>query len=151
MRQSTLNDHRQKGFTLIEIMVVVIILAILAAIIVPKIMDRPAQARMVKVKQDITAIENALSLYKLDNGIYPTTDQGLKALTRAPTTDPIPQNFANGGYLKESPIDPWGHPYQYLQPGKHGDIDVFTIDPNRKLPNSQDPLVIGNWNLNQIK
>ncbi len=151
MRQRQPLRPHQGGFTLIEIMVVVIILAILAAIVVPKIMDRPAQARLVKVKQDITAIENALSLYKLDNGIYPSTEQGLKALVSAPTTDPIPQNYANGGYLKEAPMDPWGQAYQYLQPGKHGDIDVFTIDPNRTLPNSNEHVVIGNWNLNQVK
>lgn len=143
--------QRQQGFTLIEIMVVVIILAILAAIIVPKIMNRPAQARMVKVKQDITAIENALSLYKLDNGIYPSTEQGLKALVTAATAPPLPQNFAEGGYLKEVPIDPWGKPYQYLQPGKHGDFDIFTYDPNRKSKTGSGLLLIGNWNLSKIK
>lgn len=103
-----------RGFTLIEIMVVVVILGILAALVVPKIMSRPEQARMVKVKQDILAIENALDLYKLDNGIYPTTDQGLQALVTRPTSDPIPHNWKSDGYLQQLPKDPWGETYQYL-------------------------------------
>src|SRR5476651_856334 len=105
--QST--HYRQtRGFTLIEVMVVIVILGILAAIIVPKIMSRPEQARMVKVKEDILAIQSALDLYKLDNAVYPTTDQGLQALVSQPTTPPIPSNWKSDGYLQKLPADPWG-------------------------------------------
>lgn len=116
----------ERGFTLIEVMVVVVIIAILAAIVVPKILERPEQARIVAAKQDISAIQNALALYKLDNGFYPSTDQGLKALVNEPTTPPVPQNWSTGGYLKEVPVDPWGNPYHYLNPVKHADVDIFT-------------------------
>lgn len=105
---------KSAGFTLVEVMVVVVILGILAAIIVPKIMSRPEQARMIKAKQDILAIESALDLYKLDNSVYPTTDQGLQALVSKPTSAPIPQNWKSDGYLKKVPMDPWGTAYQYI-------------------------------------
>ncbi len=131
---------KQKGFTLIEVMVVVVILGILAAIVIPKIMDRPEQARLVKVKQDIVSIDEALNLYKLDNGFYPSTDQGLSALVNKPTSDPIPTEWRDGGYLKSLPKDPWGHVYQYLSPGQHGDFDVFTYQQS-------DHKEIGNWDL----
>ena len=101
-----------RGFTLVEVMVVVVILGILAALIVPKIMSRPEQARIVKAKQDILAIQSALDLYKLDNGFYPSTDQGLQALVNKPTTSPIPRNWKSDGYLQQLPIDPWSEAYQ---------------------------------------
>src|ERR1700722_10957228 len=104
--------QKSAGFTLIEVMVVVVILGILAAIIVPKIMSRPEQARIVKVKQDILAIQSALDLYKLDNGTYPSTDQGLDALVTKPTAQPVPRNWKSDGYLQELPVDPWGQAYQ---------------------------------------
>ena len=107
-RFQSMNYHKSSGFTLIEVMVVVVILGILAALIVPKIMSRPEQARIVKVKQDIMAIQSALDLYKLDNGIYPTTDQGLQALVTEPTTPPVPREWKSDGYLQDLPIDPWG-------------------------------------------
>ncbi len=144
MRNITLKN---KGFTLIEIMVVVVILGILAAIIVPRIISRPDEARLVKVKQDILSIENALELYVLDNGFYPTTDQGLAALVTQPTSDPIPQNWKR--YLKSMPIDPWGRPYHYLNPGQHSDVDIWTNGPNGKLGGSS--AVIGNWNAQQLQ
>ena len=131
------------GFTLIEIMVVVIILSILAAIVVPKIMDRPEQARIAKARQDIRALESALNLYKLDNYVYPTTEQGLEALVTRPTTPPEPKNWKSGGYLPRLPKDPWGNPYKYLNPGVHGTIDIYSTGPD---PQSQDD-DIGNWNL----
>src|SRR5580698_11276867 len=99
---------KSAGFTLIEVMVVVVILGILAAIIVPKIMSRPEQARIVKVKQDLLAIQSALDLYKLDNGVYPSTDQGLQALVVRPTTSPLPRDWKSDGYLQDLPMDPWG-------------------------------------------
>lgn len=137
----------QKGLTLIEIMVVVVILAILAAIIVPKIMSRPDQAKIVKAKQDILAVENALDLYKLDNGSYPSTDQGLDALIHKPTSDPAPTAWQAGGYLKRAAIDPWGHPYHYLSPGKHGDVDIFTYGANNQPGGTGINATIGNWGL----
>ncbi len=130
------------GFTLIEIMVVVVILAILAAIIVPRIMDRPEQARIAKAKQDVRALESALNLYKLDNFSYPTTDQGLEALVTKPSS-PEPPNWKQGGYIQRLPMDPWKHPYQYLNPGTHGAIDVYSLGPDGQ-PSEDD---IGNWNI----
>lgn len=140
----------QSAFTLIEVMVVVVIMAILAAIVVPKIMSRPDQAKIVKVKEDIQSIDNALDLYKLDNGQYPTQAQGLKALVAKPTAAPIPQNYAPGGYLKHMPLDPWGHPYRYQNPGKHGDVDVFTYGANNEPTGTGMNATIGNWNLQDV-
>lgn len=116
----------QKGFTLIEILVVVSILAILGALVVPKIMDRPNEARVVAAKQDIGAIVAALKLYKLDNGRYPSTEQGLKALVEKPGSEPVPQNWKPGGYLEKAPKDPWGRDYLYLNPGIKSEIEVMS-------------------------
>lgn len=127
--------RKASGFTLIEVMVVVVILGILAAIIVPKIMSRPEQARVVKAKQDIAAIQSALDLYKLDTGIYPTTDQGLQALVTQPTTPPIPQNWNQEGYLKSLPMDPWGEPYQYEN--NNGNVRVYSFGPGGKDSNTE--------------
>lgn len=134
---------KQTGFTLIEIMVVVVILAILASVVVPKIMDRPDDARIAKAKQDIRAVESAFGLYKLDNFVYPTTDQGLEALVTKPSGSPEPKNYKKGGYVKSVPKDPWGNEYQYLNPGVHGDIDIFSLGPDMQ-PSDDD---IGNWNI----
>src|SRR5690242_3199152 len=108
---------KQQGFTLIEVMVVVVILGILAAIIVPNVIGRADDAKIVKAKQDVLALENALEMYKLDNGVYPSTDQGLQALVKKPESDPRPTAWREGGYIKQLREDPWGHPYQYLNPG----------------------------------
>ncbi len=118
---------KSAGFTLVEVMVVVVILGILAAVIFPKIMGRPEQARIVKVKQDLLAIQSALDLYKLDNGIYPTTDQGLQALVKKPTASPIPQNWKSDGYLQQLPIDPWGQEYQYTNTNET--LHIFSYGP----------------------
>ncbi|WP_133130582.1 GspG family T2SS major pseudopilin variant LspG [Legionella yabuuchiae] len=135
--------NKRSGFSLIEIMVVVVILGILASIVVPKIISRPDEARVVKAKQDVLSIQNALDLYRLDNGYYPTTDQGLAALVDKPTTNPVPPNWKP--YLKSLPKDPWGRDYLYLNPGQHGEIDIFTLgadgQPGGKGINSE----IGNW------
>ncbi len=131
----SINYRACAGFTLIEVMVVVVILGILAAIIVPKIMSRPEQARIVKVKQDILAIQSALDLYKLDNGTYPTTDQGLQALVSKPTTEPVPRNWKSDGYLQELPFDPWGQPYQYLNDNEK--LKIFSYGPKGKEGNSE--------------
>jgi general secretion pathway protein G len=124
-------------------MVVVVIMGILASIVVPKIMSRPDEARIVKAKQDILAIQNALDLYKLDNGFYPTTNQGLQALVEKPTTPPIPEHWEQ--YLKSLPMDPWGKAYLYLQPGEHGDFDVFTYGPTGQPGGTGKNAEIGNW------
>src|SRR3569623_1937722 len=108
-----MHQTRNRGFTLIEIMVVVVILGILAALIIPNIMDRPDQARIAKTKQDIRPLDTALSLYRMDNYRYPTTEQGLQALVEKPSTPPVPPNFKQGGYLKRMPKDPWGNDYIY--------------------------------------
>jgi len=118
---------RTRGFTLIEVMVVVVILAVLAAIVVPKIMSRPDEARVVAARADIAGITQALKLYRLDNAFYPSTEQGLQALVKAPSSAPIPSNWKRGGYLDRMPKDPWGHEYQYLNPGLRGEIDVFSL------------------------
>ena len=139
-----MNIHtKQTGFTLIEIMVVVVILAILASVVVPKIMDRPDDARIAKARQDIRAVESALGLYKLDNFVYPTTDQGIEALVSKPSGSPEPKNYRKGGYVKSVPKDPWGNEYKYLNPGVHGDIDIFSLGPDMQ-PSDDD---LGNWNI----
>ncbi|MES2354175.1 MAG: type II secretion system major pseudopilin GspG [Pseudomonadota bacterium] len=120
-------QHLQRGFTLIEIMVVIVILGILAALVVPKIMSRPDEARMVAARQDIASITQALKLYRLDNQNYPTSEQGLQALTQKPTSQPLPNNWKSGGYVDRLPKDPWGNDYQYLNPGLKGEIDVFSL------------------------
>lgn len=137
--------QKAAGFTLIEVMVVVVILGILAALIVPKIMSRPEQARIVKVKQDIVAIQSALDLYKLDNSMYPTTDQGLQALVTQPTTPPVPRDWKSDGYLQEVPVDPWGEAYQYLNDNEK--LRIFSFGPKGREGNSE----IGNWNMNEAK
>lgn len=139
--------RNQSGFTLIEIMVVVVILSILAAIVVPRIMDRPEQARKVKARQDIRIMENALRLYKLDNYRYPTTDQGLEALVEKPTTEPIPRKWKEGGYVDRLPEDPWGFAYQYLNPGVHGEIDIFSLGADGKSGGEGINADIGNWQI----
>jgi general secretion pathway protein G len=116
-----------RGFTLIEVMVVVVILGLLAAIIVPKVMSRPDEARIVAARADIAAITQALKLYRLDNTAYPSTEQGLGALVQRPTTQPQPLNWKTGGYLDRLPKDPWGREYRYLNPGTRGEIDVFSL------------------------
>jgi general secretion pathway protein G len=132
----------ERGFTLIEVMVVVVILGILAAILVPKVMDRPDQARKTKARQDIRALEAALNLYKLDNFVYPTTDQGLEALVEKPSS-PEPPNWKDGGYVDRLPKDPWNQDYLFLSPGEHGSIDIFSLGPDQQ-PSEDD---IGNWGL----
>jgi len=136
-------QSKQSGFTLIELMVVVVILAVLAAFVAPKLMDRPDEARLVKAKQDISAISSALQLYKLDNFVYPTTDQGVEALVTEPTDDPQPKHWKQ--YLEQMPSDPWGNPYLYLSPGEHGDFDLFTYGADGQEGGEGINATIGNW------
>lgn len=137
--------RRNSGFTLIEVLVVVVILGLLAALIVPRIMDRPDEARVVAAKSDISAIASALKLYRLDNGSYPTTEQGLQALVKKPSTGDIPPNWKQGGYLERLPKDPWGTDYQYLSPGVYGEIDIFSYGADRKPGGEGYAADIGNW------
>ena len=127
MTNNRLSQERSRGFTLIEVMVVVVILAVLAAIVVPKIMSRPDEARVVAARADIAGITQALKLYRLDNSFYPTTEQGLQALVAPPSSAPVPSNWKRGGYLDRVAKDPWGHDYQYLNPGIRAEIDVFSL------------------------
>lgn len=138
-------SQRLKGFTLIEVMVVILIIGVLAALVVPKVMSRPDEARITAARVDITQITQALNLYKLDNGRYPTTEQGLAALVKKPTTEPIPNNWKSEGYLDRVPKDAWGTPYQYLQPGMHGAIDVFSFGADRAAGGEGNDADIGNW------
>lgn len=128
MNQTTaINSMRnQRGFTLIEVMVVVVILGILAGIVVPKLLDRPEEARRTKAELQIKSLEEALALYKLDNGSFPSTDQGLVALVTKPETGRVPIKYREGGYLKKVPKDPWGGEYVYLAPGLNGDYDLLS-------------------------
>ena len=133
------------GFTLIEVLVVVAILGILAALVVPRIMDRPDEAKRFAAKADVGTIVQALKLYRLDNGTYPSTDQGLGALVQRPTSNPVPPNWKQGGYLERLPKDPWGSDYQYLAPGVHGEIDVFSLGADRARGGEGSNADIGNW------
>lgn len=135
----------QAGFTLIEIMVVVVILGILAAVIVPKVMDNPDKARVVKARNDVQALKSALSLYKLDNFNYPSTDQGLQALVQKPAGSPAANNWKQGGYLDNLPKDPWGNEYQYLNPGVHADVDIYSLGADGRPGGDGINSDIGNW------
>lgn len=138
--------RRQSGFTLIEVMVVVIIIGILAAVVVPKVMDRPDQARITKAKQDIRAIESALNLYRLDNYRYPGTDAGLSALSEKPSGSEG-NNWKQGGYLDRLPKDPWGNDYQYIYPGQKGEFDIYSLGADGQLGGEGVNADIGNWGL----
>jgi len=137
----------QRGFTLLEVMVVVVILGILAALVVPKIISRPDEARVIAAKQDIASLMQALKLYRLDNQRYPTTEQGLQALLAKPATAPIPLNWKPGGYIERLPKDPWGGLYQYLNPGVQGEIDVFSYGADGAPGGESNDADIGSWNL----
>lgn len=139
--------HLSRGFTLIEIMVVIVILATLAVLVVPKVMSRPDEARIVAAKQDIAAISQALKLYRLDNTRYPSTEQGLMALVQKPSLPPEPNNWKSDGYLERLPKDPWGAPYQYLQPGVHGEIDIMSYGADSASGGEGNDADIGSWML----
>jgi general secretion pathway protein G len=146
MFRGKLND---RGLTLIELMVVILILGILAAIVVPRIMGREEEARRVKAKMDISGMETALKLYKLDNGTYPSTEQGLEALIEAPTIGQLPRKWRTGGYLEKArvPKDPWGYDYIYLSPGVHGDLDLTSYGADGEPEGEDKNEDINNWEL----
>jgi general secretion pathway protein G len=147
MIRNNLRRRAASGFTLIEVMVVVVILSILAAIVVPNVMSSPDEARIVKAKQDIRALESALNLYRLDNYVYPSTEQGIQALVTRPTTPPEPQNWKAEGYIDRLPTDPWGHPYQYLSPGQNGEFDLYSMGADGQLDGQGVNADVSNWNL----
>ena len=137
----------QHGFTLLEVMVVVVILGILAALVVPRIISRPDEARVIAAKQDIASLMQALKLYRLDNQRYPTTDQGLQALIIKPAAAPVLPNWKAGGYIERLPKDPWGNAYQYLNPGVRGEIDVFSFGADGAAGGESNDADVGSWNL----
>ena len=137
----------QQGFTLIEIMVVVVILGVLAALVIPNLVSRPDQAKVTAAKADIKAISSTLELYRLDNGSYPSTEQGLEALVNKPEIEPLPDNWNADGYLKRLPKDPWGRVYQYEVPGvnnTHG-FDLYSLGANGRTGGEGTDADIGNW------
>jgi general secretion pathway protein G len=138
---------QQDGFTLLEVMVVVVILGILAALVVPKIIGRPDEARVMAARQDIASVMQALKLYRLDNQRYPTTEQGLQALVERPAAAPSPPNWKAGGYLERLPKDPWGNPYQYLNPGLHGENDIVSFGADGAPGGEGNDGDIGSWAL----
>lgn len=137
----------QRGYTLIEIMIVVVILGILAAVIVPRLSDKPDAARVTAAKADIAVLMQQLKLYRLENGFYPSTEQGLNALIAKPTSQPVPANWKTGGYIERLPNDPWGTPYQYLNPGRFGEIDVFSLGADKQPGGEGSGADIGSWSL----
>ena len=138
---------RVSGFTLIEIMVVIVILGILAALVVPRVVGRADDARVTAAKQDIAQIMQALNLYRLDNARYPTQEQGLQALVTKPSLAPIPTNWRSGGYLSKMPNDPWKSPYQYANPGLRSDVEVYSFGADSKPGGSDFDTDIGSWDL----
>jgi general secretion pathway protein G len=136
-----------RGFTLIEVLVVIVILGILAAVIVPNVVGRAHDARVSAAKQDVATLSQALAMYKLDNARLPTSEQGLKALIEKPVSAPLPNNWRTGGYIPRLPNDPWGAPYQFANPGLRGEYDVFSFGADGKTGGDGENADIGTWNL----
>ena len=141
-------NKKHQGFTLLEVMVVIVILGILASMVVPNLMGNKDKADQQKAVSDIVALENALDMYKLDNGIYPTTEQGLEALVQKPTISPEPRNYREDGYVKRLPEDPLRNKYLLLSPGENGKLDIFSAGQDSQ-PGTEDD--IGNWNLQNFQ
>jgi general secretion pathway protein G len=143
MNQALIARRSSRGFTLLELMVVIVIIGVLAALIAPKILNRVGEAKITAAQTDIATLMNALKTYKLDNGRYPSTEQGLQALVAKPTTGSIPNSWK--GYLDKLPQDPWHNPYQYANPGVHGEIDVYSFGADGQLGGEGDDADIGSW------
>ena len=145
LRQRTARGIRAPGFTLVEIMVVVVIIGVLGALVVPKLLSRTVEARITAAKSDIASLNQALKLYKLDNQRYPTTEQSLNALVAKPTNGPTANGWKSGGYIDKLPKDPWGNPYQFLSPGVQGEVDVFSLGADGMPGGTGDDADIGSW------
>ena len=137
----------QSGFSLIEIMVVLVIIGLLVSIVAPNVLDRADDARVQKVQADFASIATSLRLYKLDNFNYPTSEQGLDALVEQPSIDPVPNNWKKGGYLPELPVDPWGRPYQYLSPAEFSDddYDIYSLGADGVTGGEDQNADVGSW------
>jgi len=135
----------QRGFTLLEIIVVVMIIGLLATVVMQNLSGRVAEARVTKAQADVRALEASLNMYKLDNFQFPSTEQGLRALVERPVAAPEARNWRDGGYVTSLPQDPWGNPYQYLHPGQHAAIDVFSLGADGKSGGDADAADVGNW------
>jgi len=135
----------QRGFSLVEILVVLVIMGLLISVVAPTVLNRADEARVQKAYADFKSIETALKIYRLDNYVYPTTEQGLEALVEASSLDPEPRNFKTGGYLQEVPFDPWGRPYLYLSPGENGEIDIYSLGADGLSGGEGQNVDIGNW------
>jgi len=144
MARPTRGRH-SAGFSLVEILVVLVIMGLLISIVAPTVLNRADEARVQKVQADFKAIETALKIYRLDNFVYPTTEQGLEALVEPSPIDPQPRNFKDGGYLAEVPRDPWDRPYLYLSPGENGEIDIYTLGADGLSGGDDQNADIGNW------
>ncbi|MGX9217247.1 type II secretion system major pseudopilin GspG [Massilia varians] len=138
-------QRRARGFTLVEIMVVVVIIGILGALVVPKLLGRTGEARVTAAKTDIATMSQALKLYKLDNQRYPSTEQGLQALVTKPTSGPAANGWKDGGYMEKLPKDPWGNAYQYLSPGIHGEVDIFSLGADGQPGGTGEDADVGSW------
>jgi general secretion pathway protein G len=148
MQKATFRPRRPgiaRGFTLVEIMVVVVIIGVLGALVVPKLMGRTGESRVTAARVDISTLMQALKLYKLDNQRYPTTEQGLKSLIEKPTSGPSANGWKSGGYVEKLPNDPWGNPYQYLSPGVHGEVDLFSFGADGQPGGTGEDSDVGSW------
>ncbi len=140
-----LSRRKVAGFSLIEIMVVLVIMGLLISIVAPNVLNRADEARVAKAFADFKSVETALQIYRLDNYSYPSTEQGLEALVAPSTLEPEPRNFRKGGYLNAIPMDPWGRPYLYLSPGENGDFDLYTLGADGITGGDEQNEDIGNW------
>ncbi|MCC5826834.1 type II secretion system major pseudopilin GspG [Alkalimonas sp.] len=138
--------NKQRGFSLLELMVVIVILGIIASLVVPNVMGNKEEADRQKAIVDIQQLENALDMYRLRNGFYPSSEQGLRALVEPATTEPVPRSFPEGGFIRRLPRDPWGQEYQLASPGQFGRIDIFSMGPDG-IPGTDDD--IGNWDIDK--
>lgn len=148
MRQG-MSAQRQGGFSLVEILVVLVIMGLLISIVAPTVLNRADDARVQKAQADFKAIETALKIYRLDNYVYPSTEQGLEALISPSSIDPVPRNFKDGGYLGDLPLDPWGRPYLYLSPGENAEVDIYTLGADGLSGGEDQNTDIGNWKKDQ--
>ena len=145
MKTLRIASASQRGFSLVEILVVLVIMGLLISVVAPTVLNRADEARVQKVHADFKAIETALKIYRLDNYTYPTTEQGLEALVEPSNLDPEPRNFKAGGYLQELPLDPWGRPYLYLSPGENGEVDLYSLGADGLSGGEDQNADIGNW------